>query len=273
MFVYDDASPRALASIDPDPMGIAPDTAAPMTVALDLPAASTGTVVDLVSSNGLVSVPASVTVLPGELEASFDVIAGPAQGADLITATVGGSVLTAAVDVDPASVGIGLIFSEYLEGSSGTNKYVEIKNVDPADIDLSTCEVHVYSNGSATPSNTISLDPVVLSNGDLFLLCNSSSTFTTYAPCDQTTGSLNFNGDDAVDLVCGTETQDVIGQIGFDPGSTWGSGAESTQDAVLRRDCSIVMGDADGSDVFDPALEWIGGTTDDASELGFDHCP
>ncbi|HHO53270.1 MAG TPA: hypothetical protein ENK18_20955, partial [Deltaproteobacteria bacterium] len=273
VYVYDDASPRSVVALSPDPMGIAPDTVAPMAVTLDLPAASGGAVVDLAASNGLVSVPATVTVPAGELEAVFDVTAGPNQGAELITASLGGSFTSAVVDVDPASVGVGLIFSEYLEGSTGTNKYVEIKNVDPLAIDLSTCEVNVYSNGAASPSNTIALSAAVLANGDLFLLCNSSATFSTYAPCDQSSGSLNFNGNDAVDLICGGITQDVIGQIGFDPGSTWGSGAEVTRDGVLRRDCAINMGDTDGSDPFDPAVEWIGGITDDASELGLDTCP
>ncbi len=37
------------------------------------------------------------------------------------------------------------------------------------------------------------------------------------------TASGWFNGDDAVVLRKGTTVIDVIGQIGFDPGSEWGS--------------------------------------------------
>ena len=41
---------------------------------------------------------------------------------------------------------------------------------------------------------------------------------------DQTNGSGWFNGDDAVVLRKGTTVLDVIGQIGFDPGTEWGTG-------------------------------------------------
>jgi len=42
---------------------------------------------------------------------------------------------------------------------------------------------------------------------------------------------------------------------------------------LLRRDCLVTTGDADGADVFDPAVEWISGAVDDASDLGNDSCP
>ena len=61
---------------------------------------------------------------------------------------------------------------------------------------------------------------------------------------------------------------DVIGQIGFDPGSEWGSGLISTQDNTLRRMSSILMGDPIGSDAFDPSLEWLGFDTNTFDGLG-----
>ena len=51
---------------------------------------------------------------------------------------------------------------------------------------------------------------------------------------------------------------DVIGQVGFDPGSEWGSGQTSTKDNTIRRQESVCQGDADGTDPFDPTLEWDG---------------
>jgi hypothetical protein len=51
---------------------------------------------------------------------------------------------------------------------------------------------------------------------------------------------------------------DVIGQLGFDPGSEWGSGDLSTQDNTLRRKPGITLGDTNGGDAFDPSLEWGG---------------
>ena len=43
---------------------------------------------------------------------------------------------------------------------------------------------------------------------------------------------------------------DIIGQIGFDPGTEWGSGNLSTNEATIRRDPNICYGDSDGSDTF-----------------------
>ena len=50
----------------------------------------------------------------------------------------------------------------------------------------------------------------------------------------------------------------MIGQIGFHPGSEWGTGDTSTANNALRRKDNICQGDADGSDAFDPATQWQG---------------
>ena len=51
---------------------------------------------------------------------------------------------------------------------------------------------------------------------------------------------------------------DAIGQVGFDPGSEWGTGDASTQNNTIRRNASVCEGDTNDLDVFDPALEWGG---------------
>ncbi len=166
-----------------------------------------------------------------------------------------------------------LFFSEYVEGTSN-NKAVEIYNAGTAAYDLSTCAVNIYSNGSATVSASITLSTVSLAADDVHVLCHSSLTSTGSSACDQTYGSGWFNGNDAVELVCDGTTYDVIGQIGFDPGtdSAWGSGSVTTMDHTLRRKCTITAGDADGTDAFDPATEWDGFAVDSFTGLG-EHCP
>ena len=61
---------------------------------------------------------------------------------------------------------------------------------------------------------------------------------------------------------------DVIGQIGSDPGSQWGTGLTSTADNTLRRKADICAGDPVGSDAFDPAVEWDGFANDTFDGLG-----
>ncbi len=151
-----------------------------------------------------------------------------------------------------------LYFSEYVEGT-GNNKALEIFNNIHSTIDLSAGDykVEIYSNGSGTPTATIGLSGSVV-NGDVFVLSNPSADAAVLNVSDQTNTGLNFDGDDAIVLKKGTEVLDVIGQIGFDPGTEWGSGDASTADNTIRRKSVIGAGDTDGSDTFDPSVEWSG---------------
>lgn len=161
-----------------------------------------------------------------------------------------------------------LFFSEYIEGSSN-NKALEIYNGTGAAVDLGAggYNVQMFFNGSASAGLTISLTGTA-AVGDVFVLAQSSANATILAQADQTNGSGWFNGDDAVVLRHGTTVLDVVGQVGFDPGSEWGTGLASTADNTLRRTSAIEVGDANGVDAFDPAVEWEGHPTDTFGGLG-----
>jgi predicted extracellular nuclease len=161
-----------------------------------------------------------------------------------------------------------LFFSEYVEGTSN-NKALEVYNGTGAPVNLGTdgYNVQMFFNGSATAGLTINLTGTV-ANGDVFVLANSSAGAPILAVADQTNGAGWFNGDDAVVLRKGTTVLDVIGQVGFDPGSEWGTGLTSTADNTLRRKPAITDGDPNGSDAFDPATEWDGFATDTFDGLG-----
>jgi hypothetical protein len=161
-----------------------------------------------------------------------------------------------------------LFFSEYIEGSSN-NKALEIFNGTGAAIDLGTggYNVQMFFNGSASAGLTINLAGTV-ADGDVFVLAQSSANATILAQADQTNGSGWFNGDDAVVLVKGSAIIDSIGQTGFDPGSQWGADLVSTADNTLRRMATVVAGDTDALDVFDPSVEWDGFATDTFNGLG-----
>lgn len=161
-----------------------------------------------------------------------------------------------------------LFFSEYIEGSSN-NKALEIYNGTGGAVDLAanSYNIQMYFNGSASAGLTINLTGVI-ADGDVFVLAQSSANATILAQADQTNGAGWFNGDDAVVLRRGTEVIDVIGQIGLDPGSEWGSGLLSTADNTLRRLATVCAGDTNGSDAYDPSLEWNGFATDTFDGLG-----
>ena len=161
-----------------------------------------------------------------------------------------------------------LFFSEYIEGSSN-NKALEIYNGTGAAINLGTSgyNVQMFFNGSATAGLTINLVGIV-ANGDVFVVAQASAVAAILAQADQTNGAGWFNGDDAVVLRKGTTVIDVIGQIGFDPGTEWGTGLASTADNTLNRKGSVCAGEPNGADVFDPSVEWDGSATDTFGGLG-----
>ncbi len=161
-----------------------------------------------------------------------------------------------------------LFFSEYVEGSSN-NKALEIYNSTGSTIDLlvNNYDIQFYSNGNVAAKVTIALTGSVIS-GDVYVLADDGAASAILTQADQTSTSPFFNGDDAVVLRKNGTIIDVIGQIGFDPGSQWSNAGVSTKDKTMRRKPTIKTGDANGLDAFDPSLEWAGFAKDTFDGLG-----
>ena len=155
---------------------------------------------------------------------------------------------------DDTTVEYELFFSEYVEGSS-YNKALEIYNIGGGAVDLANCAVRRYSNGSPTPSATIDLSGSLAAD-EVYILCHTSADATILALCDLATGALNFNGDDGLDLVCNGVTLDIFGRYEEDPGDYWGTEPNTTINHTLVRKPSITQGDINGTDPFDPVVEW-----------------
>jgi uncharacterized protein len=164
-----------------------------------------------------------------------------------------------------------LIISEYVEGS-GNNKAIEFYNGTATAINLTSGNyvVQYYFNGSATAGTTIILTGTIATNG-VFVLANASASFAASSFVNQTNNSTWYNGDDAIVLRKGGasgEIIDAIGQVGFDPGTEWGTGLVSTADNTIRRKFSTCSGDVNQTNIFDPSVEWDGFATDNFSGLG-----
>jgi uncharacterized protein len=161
-----------------------------------------------------------------------------------------------------------LIISEYIEGSSN-NKAIEIFNGTGSAIDLSAggYSLQMFFNGNPVSGLTINLTGI-LAAGDAYVVAQSSADPMILAQADLTNSSGWFNGDDAITLRKGSTVLDVIGQIGFDPGTEWGSGFTSTADNTLRRKDTVTVGDSDGSNAFDPSVEWEGFANNTFDGLG-----
>jgi PKD repeat protein len=130
-----------------------------------------------------------------------------------------------------------LFFSEYVEGSSN-NKALEIYNPTSAPINLASYSIKTYFNGSPTAGSTLALTGTI-NPGDVYVIAHSSSVASLLASADFTFsgGVVNFNGDDAIELLNGTTVIDVIGTVGVDPGAGWTINgiADAGQNHTLRR--------------------------------------
>ncbi|MCB9691964.1 MAG: amidohydrolase family protein [Alphaproteobacteria bacterium] len=273
VLVYSDASTRIPAEVAPTDLVMAPSATSQVTLTLNVPAPSTGLDVTVTVPGGLATVPSPLSFAADELTYTFDVTSGAVEGTDTITFDIAGATLDLPLTVSQAAAGQGLIFTEYLEGVGGNRKAVEITNISGSAVDLSQCIVNLYRNGATAAGPSFTLSGTLAVDG-VYTLCNFDQGAPTQG-CDQNESGLTFNGDDALDLVCNTnELQDVIGQIGFQPSTGgWGTGTLSTKDATIHRSCTVLVGDRDGSDVFDPATEWVAGVQNDTADLGTRTCP
>ncbi|MGP4039437.1 5'-nucleotidase C-terminal domain-containing protein [Gracilibacillus sp. D59] len=105
-----------------------------------------------------------------------------------------------------------LFISEYIEGSS-YNKAIEIYNGTGSEVDLSNYTLALYSNGSVEISSSLELEGS-LADGDVFVIANSSANSAILEVTDETSGVVNFNGDDAFALLKDGEVIDQLGEIG-----------------------------------------------------------
>ncbi len=133
-----------------------------------------------------------------------------------------------------------LIISEYIEGASN-DKCIEIYNGTGAAVNLTGYSIKIYSNGNSTPSSTINLSGT-LNNNSVYVVCNSSAQAALLSVADQTSGSLTFNGDDAVALFNGVSMIDLIGNIGCDPGLEWTELGNGTADNIIYRQSGYCTG-------------------------------
>jgi len=142
-----------------------------------------------------------------------------------------------------------IIISEYLEGPSN-DKCIELYNTSTSSVDVSSYSIQIFSNGSTSASSTINLTCVTIPSCGTYVICNISANAGLLALSDLTTGSLSYNGDDAIALFNGATIQDLFGNIGDDPGSEWsGVGNGTENEGVIRNGtyCSGVTTDPSGS--------------------------
>ncbi|MBL7899640.1 MAG: lamin tail domain-containing protein, partial [Crocinitomicaceae bacterium] len=158
-----------------------------------------------------------------------------------------------------------LFFSEYVEGTS-FNKAVEIYNPLPYAVDLSEYNLELFTNGSPTVSSTFTMTGL-LNPGETHVVCNPSASVAILGIAEETSGVINYNGDDAFILKNNltNDTLDIIGIVGVDPGVNWAVGAGATSEFTLIRVPAVAIGTTDWSL---SSLQWSVLPQNDISDLG-----
>jgi len=209
----------------------------------------TGTTVTLSNANTAVATftaPSSASELTFRLTVTDD---ESATGMDTVAVSV--------VEVSESFI----IISEYVEGSVGNNKYLEIANVGDQTVDLNAAGYTIGQavNGSGNINDIIfpnwgnlkTLEP-----GDVIVLAASGHEY--YSSPDTTLeypSVLHFNGNDAVALLQNGVIVDILG----DPNNS----SDIIKDMTLRRKSNITV----GSPVFNMD-EWLQLPDTDVSGLG-----
>ncbi|HEY6040196.1 MAG TPA: hypothetical protein VIV58_38195, partial [Kofleriaceae bacterium] len=144
-------------------------------------------------------------------------------------------------------------FSEYIEGSSN-NKAVEIYNPGSVSFSLSGCVIRQWTNAATAPTTVFSFAATdsIAATG-VITFCQA--TLVGPLPCTKTTPSTSlWNGNDTVELFCGTSIVDSIGKESENP-ATWGTDPTTTDHTLLRH-CDVFAGDPIATDAFDPATQF-----------------
>jgi hypothetical protein len=162
-----------------------------------------------------------------------------------------------------------LFITEYVEGSA-SNQAIELYNPGSMAVNLqaSGYSLLILQDGSTAVEGFVALSGQVPAGGT-WVVASASAGAALLAKANQTASTTWFDGNDVVALVQGGTAVDVIGKVGEDPGSYWGTGDVTTQDHTLRRKASVTAGDPNGADAFDPALQWDGYAQDTFDGLGW----
>ena len=135
-----------------------------------------------------------------------------------------------------------LIISEYIEGTPGIRKAIEIFNGTGSPIVLNgVYTIKLRSNDNFSWGAAIQLNGTI-QNGDVFVLFNDDSADNAKLGSfgDQESTALNHNGDDAIGLFKNDVLIDIFGVFGEDPGTGWsltatGNGQDTVDKIVIRK--------------------------------------
>lgn len=125
-----------------------------------------------------------------------------------------------------------LMIVEYVDWNPGSGFGVKIYNPTNASINLSAYTLDVYNNGATSPNGSYTLSGTLAAGASIITgntpYCNTNCAST----CNLVNSNAGVNGNDAVALRKSGAFIDMVGLVGYDPGSQ-GWKVDNTTDALL----------------------------------------
>ncbi|HHP7238789.1 lamin tail domain-containing protein [Longibacter sp.] len=141
----------------------------------------------------------------------------------------------------------GLLISQYAE--DGNVKGIELWNSGSTVIDFASTPLTVnrYANGGDTPATEFALATGTLAAGEVLVIADDgANAIWSSLGIVFESASLQFNGNDALEILLGGQQSDVLGMLGTDPGAAWTGGSVSTEGQNIALRPGITTPDADG---------------------------
>ncbi|MER1987565.1 MAG: chitobiase/beta-hexosaminidase C-terminal domain-containing protein [Solibacillus sp.] len=162
----------------------------------------------------------------------------------LATSLVASVAVPVAAETTPVPLASNLLISEYVEGSYGNNKAIEIFNGTGRTIDLSEYTVELYTNKNTTTTvaNTLNLTGI-LTTGDTIVIYHEQADEEIKEKGKIAHGVTNFNGNDTIVLKHNGEVIDSFGKIAND--------VDFAKDVTYVRNPSNLIGDTNPNDAID----------------------
>ena len=235
------------------------------------PLTSSPLTVTLTSSDTTeITVPSTVEFTANQLVASFDITAQDDSIPDgtqtvTITATNGSYAQGATtIDVtDDLTDTWPLVINQYYEGA-GSDKYIEIKNISAAPVQLSDYRLTSWSNAATenwktntgSPNNNNTFPSFSLPAGATYLIKGSGAALPAYAASGANTtmaAAAGFNGNDSVVLYFSATQSiaNIVDAIGFTD-----AGNEGSDKTFYRTSTAAGYNLTSGSDVLDFPTVW-----------------
>lgn len=166
----------ASVTLTPATAAVAPGGSTELTVSLDIPALSATQVALSVNPSNAGTLPATVTVQPGQTSATFTYTDTSAIGTATVTATLNASTSNTVVTVSTGANHLVINEVDYDQTATDTTEFIEIYNPSPSPISLAGKQIILINGSGDSVYATINLGTGMLAAGGYLVIAGPDVT-------------------------------------------------------------------------------------------------